>query len=72
MVRVSAVRGLSKLDEFAERLSEHTTPADARLNYTFADPGGDAQLVALAMGKSRSYGNMMVQKLRLRLGEQAR
>lgn len=56
--------GLDALDRFAELLSQHDLET--------GDRGGDPRASARRMGLSPASGNGMLQRLRRRLGPQAR
>lgn len=70
------------LERFAELLSEHTDEADLAAGYNLAsggplnanrlDPGGNAGRSAQRMGLKAQSGNGMLQRIRKRLGRQAR
>jgi hypothetical protein len=62
--RVRRRRGMDALDRFAELLSHH--------DLTTGDHGGDARACARRMGLNPASGNGMLQRLRRRLGPQAR
>ena len=57
-------RPLKRLDEFAERLSWHSIEGN--------EPGGNVQLTARSMGLRDDTGNGMMQRIRKRIGWQAR
>lgn len=55
---------MGALDRFAELMSEHDTET--------GDRGGDARSCASRMGLNAASGNGMLQRIRKRLGPQAR
>lgn len=57
-------RKLGALDRFAELMSEHDTET--------GDRGGDARACAQRMGLKAASGNGLLQRIRKRLGPQAR
>lgn len=60
------------LDRFAALLAEHVSPEDAARSGKDADPGGNAGECAVRMGQKRAQGNLMLQRIRKKLGWQAR
>lgn len=61
---------LSKIDQFAELLSEHIIPAHAKPGQV-PKKGGNVAVCAAKMGKDAKYGNAVLQKIRRGLGPQA-
>lgn len=71
--RRRAPRGERTIDQFAERLSEHTDAADIAAGRGLRlDPGGDVRVAARFAGCDAASGNGMLQRLRRDLGPQAR
>lgn len=74
--RLNYRRKLDSLDRFAELLSQHVDQDDVDSGRvppgTPLDPGGNAAEAALRMGLMAQSGNGMLQRIRKRLGEQAR
>jgi hypothetical protein len=78
-----ARRHMGALDRFAEQLSRHIDQADLDAGRNLAtgeplpagaelDPGGNCKLAATRSGAKESQGNAMLQRIRQRLGPQAR
>jgi hypothetical protein len=69
-------RKLDSLDRFAEALSQHVTEEDVASGRappgTSVDPGGNPRESAQRIGLLPSSGNGMLQRIRRRLGPQAR
>lgn len=64
---------LGALDRFAEELSKHTDQEDIDAGRgTALDPGGDCRVCARRIGARAEQGNAMLQRIRKRLGWQAR
>jgi hypothetical protein len=74
---------MDALDRFAELLAEHIDEADLQAGRVLAtgkelgpraalDPGGNAAASARRMGLKGQTGNGMLQRIRKRLGDQAR
>lgn len=76
-------RGIDTLSRFAELLSEHVDEDDVEAGKVLAtgrplgpdpkpDPGGNPRVAAVRMGLKPDSGNGMLQRIRQRLGPQAR
>jgi hypothetical protein len=76
-------RGMGALERFAEQLSRHIDQADLDAGRNLAtgeklpdgaelDPGGNAKEAAQRIGAKAAQGNAMLQRIRQRLGPQAR